>query len=63
MVLITLVVYSVVDITELIVHIVAGKEDKLPALIVIVVWNTPHADFTCLNLVPFKAEQALLARA
>ena len=62
-VLITLIVYSIVGIAELVVHIVAGKEDKLPALIVIVVLYTPHADFTCLNIVPIKAEQVLLARA
>ena len=63
MVLITLIVNSVVDIAEIRVHIVAGEEDKLPTLIVIIVRDTPHADVTCLNIVPIKAEQVCHARA
>ena len=63
MVMITLIVNSVVDIAELLVHIVAREQDKLPTLIVIISLDTPHADVTCLNIVPIKAEQVCHARA
>ena len=60
---ITLIMYSVVDIAKLLVHIVAGKEHKLPTLIVIVVCNSPNADSISLIIVPIKAVQVLVAQA
>ena len=41
----TLFMDSVADVRELSVHIVAREQNKLPSLVVIIVFETPHAQF------------------
>ena len=54
MVRVTLSMYSVVEITELLVHIIIRKEYKLKELKVCAAFDTPYTEYSFLHIIPIK---------
>ena len=48
----------VANITELFVYIVAGDEDEFPSLVIVVVRDSPQAEFSIVQIVVIEAEEA-----
>ena len=50
----------VANVTELFVYIVAGDEDEFPSLVIVVVRDSPQAEFSIVQIVVIEAEEAFV---